>query len=117
MMCYRLALYVQFKTEWRPPVNGPIVKGCFADCLNDLRGLTDVIETLAGLLVNVGGRLHPGRMRFDWRKVTRKVFRAFQGFSGAIIFQAVYRTRRSRKRRLQVTRAALTGAAIQWGRR
>jgi len=73
VMRHRLLLHVEFKTKWRPPVRSPIVKGRFTNGLNDLRGLAHVIKTLAGLLVNVGRRVHPGRLPESRHKITKKV--------------------------------------------
>lgn len=66
----RNVLNVEVIAEGGNACRCPIRDGRFANASDDLRGLPHVVKTLAGLLVDVGRRLHPGRMPRHWRLVT-----------------------------------------------
>jgi len=112
----RLPLYVEFKTKRGAAMRGPFVKRSFTDGFNDLRGLTHVIETLAGLLVDVRRRLHPGRMPRGWRKVTRKVRRFFRALAGILVSSGLSDTEKpgggSGSQRLRLPARPSMGAAL-----
>jgi hypothetical protein len=115
VMCYRLLLYVEFKTKRCAAVLGPTSEGHISDIPDDLRSLTHVIKTFAGLLVDVRRWLHHlGRMPRGWHGVTWKVRRFFRGASGAISFKRSIGHGKAGGR-FRVTTAALTGAAIHGG--
>lgn len=79
VMDNRLPFDGKVKAEAGHAALGPIPHGRLGHAFDDLRCLPRVKKPLAGLLVNVGRRFHPGRLPDFASKIIRKV----QGGRGA----------------------------------
>lgn len=81
VVLYRLWLNVQLIAKRGDARCGPTPKGHFTNSSDDLRGLSHIVITLAGLLIDIGLPCHRGKMPHGWRRVTLKVFVVFQSLN------------------------------------
>jgi hypothetical protein len=72
LMDERLTFDIEFKPKAGSAFLRPQIKGRLGNAFNNLRGLTHVEKSPAGLLVNVGRRLHPRILPRVFLKITKK---------------------------------------------